>query len=422
MIQFYQYPNNAIKKCQEESNLEQNNKNLQYPLMNETSRGQGLIIQNAHSIPHTIGQFQTEDEEELKDKSCEIQLSSEETLKSVEYQVTNICRFKAQCFEAFYLLGEIFVDFTQKEKSLEDKTSFWNQCKQWTQGVIDFDNRILTFQLDSKTQPLQDVNKYKKRYLSYPDQTIHSLFQIIEYYLSVQNQILQMQKLYCQQIKQNENLQGEMCIRKIMFDNYVKQYLTTFQKDEMYIGANIGPNLEKECFLSYNTFVSEAFCMLLGRSLSQMNELYQRNGGYNYLDYESNMEINKKVIKKLLIDVYKLPNLPEFITFEDTNKPFKLKFITYDEMTFYADVQLKILSLQDIIPQSSVEFVSDFSMALLKIDVSATTLQQIISLRQNSIQYESDIESINYLEYTLLSEIFQKKMGELKIQKYQKKQ
>ncbi|KAL4499114.1 hypothetical protein ABPG72_017016 [Tetrahymena utriculariae] len=422
MIQF-NHSESKINLCQGEQNLEYSNSSVQHSIMDQASRGQDLTLKNTEFVLQTCSQFQKEDEEEqLKVQSCDVQqLSSEENLKSAEYQVTTICRFKAQCFEAFYLLGEIFVDFTQKEKSLEDKTSFWNQCKQWTQGVIDFDKRILTFQLDSKAQPLQDVNIYKKRYLSYPDQTIHSLFQIIEYYLSVQNQIMLMQKLYCQQIKQNENLQGEMYIRRYMFDNYVKEYLTTFQKDEMYIGANIGPNLEKECFLSYNTFVSEAFCVLLGKSLSQMNELYQRNGGYNYLDYESNMEITKKVIKKLLIDVYKLPNLPEYIQ-EDTNKPFKLKFVTYDEMTFYADVQLIILSLKDIIPQTSMEFVSDFSIAFLKIDVSATTLQQIISLRQNNIQYESDIESINYLEYTLLSEIFQKKMGELKIQKYNKKQ
>ncbi|KAL4449915.1 hypothetical protein ABPG74_015034 [Tetrahymena malaccensis] len=417
-MQYNQQSLGQINQCQGQSNLMYSNSNSQSTSIDETCKEQGLTLKNQDFIQFDAHKFLQENEEDSKQQNGQYQ-SNNESLKRAEYQVNTICRFKAQCFEAFYLLGEIFVDFSQREKSLEDKTSFWNQCKQWTQGVVDYDKRILTFQLDSKILPLQDVNKYKKRYLSYPDQTIHSLFQIIEYYLSVQNQIIEMQKLYCQQLKQNENLQGEMYIRRIMFDNYVKQYLTTFQKDEMYIGANIGPNLEKECFLSYNTFVSEAFCVLLGKSLTQMNELYQRNGGYNYLDYESNMEITKKVIKKLLIDIYKLPNLPEFIK-EDTNKPFKLKFITYDEMTFYADVQLNILSLQDIIPQSQFELVSDFSMAFLKIDVSANTLQQIISLRQNNIQYESDVESINYLEYTLLSEIFQKKMGELKIQKNQK--
>lgn len=47
------------------------------------------------------------------------------------------------------------------------------------------------------------------------------------------------------------------------------------------------------------------------------------------------MEITKRVIKKLLNDVYKLPNLPEYIT-EGNDSSFELRFITYDELTFYA--------------------------------------------------------------------------------------
>ncbi|EAR89599.1 hypothetical protein TTHERM_00161140 (macronuclear) [Tetrahymena thermophila SB210] len=369
------------------------------------------------------GSSHDNESQKIKEDKCNLitkVVKKRKILKIVEFSYQNIHNIGIQFNNVIlHTYGDIIIDLS-KINNEDDRFSVWNLCKTWPKTELCKISNTLNIYLESKKVTNEDQNKQLIQILKeYPNQNIHSIVLEMEKYNELSKLLVQYISNYFSLLKQTPNFFNQFFQRRQQFDYYMEKYIYQEYNNKglIYFTSHMGPDIVSNDFQIYKIVFSESLALILGKSLQELQDLTRRNGAYEFLEFDSYLEVIKSKINSIFQLFQNQKNSSEF--FEDIEKNMQFtkqfKIYTFDDIQFYTNAQIKLHKMSDFIKDNNT--IIDFYCGVLILDISPSTLRQIITLRQqfqenqNLDQQQNEcLPNYEYnLEYVMQAEIFVEK-------------
>ncbi|EAR89600.1 hypothetical protein TTHERM_00161150 (macronuclear) [Tetrahymena thermophila SB210] len=338
--------------------------------------------------------------------------------KKVEFQLINIQNLLLP--NEKYILhtyGDLILDLQQRKNEMI--FSAWNFYKKWPRTEICKNSKVLAIHLENRYFIDEEQNKKQiQQFKSFPDQNVYHVMQAIEQYFEISKALISYLYSYFLLMKQKPVLVDQFYTRRNLFDKQMDQIYQNFNDQGLiYFSTHSGPDMETNDFQFYKTIYSESLGFILGKELSELEEIFRRTGVYDFFDFESSLEMVKLLVEFKISLFDEISRQRGNITYKmNQNLNFKKQFkiYTYDDLEFYTNVELKVFKMSDFIDDS--KHFLDFYSSVIIFDVSPSMLQQIITLRQQGMQLkevsetkEEQAEYLYNIEYMAKAELFKEK-------------
>ncbi|EAS00795.3 hypothetical protein TTHERM_00307660 (macronuclear) [Tetrahymena thermophila SB210] len=321
------------------------------------------------------------------------------------YIITPIYKnFYSEASEIYYS-GEIVVDFSKLQKQYTDLYSPWNYFKNINCSLIDTQKRLLVTKLDDKIAHQFNQEYIIKKYSQYPNKDVQELVQIV---LSLQELVEKYKRNQQLMPQTNPHIQFKIYHHFMMHDNFQKRMFYHYQtlgQNTKFFARHFGPDLNKNKMQFYQQVMSESLCELLGQTLEENQSQQHRVGLFDFFDFETIMCMQRTFMKSIIEKFAAQTIIPE--EFFEYSSPQNLKFQTFDDITFYADVTVQTLIQKQNNQDLGIKSLY-FSMIFI-LNVSPSMEEQIKIQRQQLRDLGLRNDKAEDITYTIQAEIFKEK-------------
>ncbi|KAL4470245.1 hypothetical protein ABPG74_011856 [Tetrahymena malaccensis] len=358
------------------------------------------------------GSSSTKQQQQQKQKKVKI------IQRKVEFQLLKIQNLELPNNQhILHTYGDLILDLQQRQNEMI--FSAWNFYKKWPKTEIWKNSKVLAINLENRYAINEEQNKKQiQLFKQYPDQNVYQLMQVIEEYFEISKVLISYLTNYFFLMKQKPILVEQFYKRRDQFDRHMEQIYSKFNDQGLiYFTTHSGPDLDTNDFQFYKTIYSEPLAFVLGKELSELEEIFRRTGVYDFFDFQASLEIVKLMVEfkiQLFNEVSRQRgNITQNMN-QNLNFKKQFKIYTYDDLEFYTDIQLKVFKMSDF-SNDSRHFL-DFYSSVLILDISPSMIQQIITIRQQNMQLKelSEVkqEQVDYsynIEYIAKAELFKEK-------------